>query len=379
MAETWALEGRQLRITSSGIRLTAAAFGCALLGASLLDWSQNLSATENGFEWVEAKTSTVPAVETSEIWESAASCTRPYFAEAVLQSKLRLDAYYNHAPEQVRVWRNGSADREAFQSSPRFVSTYDGKSHLSAPDMERDAALHVKYAEWYSAIFRLKTDENRWERQLDRVANQRVVLGEAARGSFQGYSNPDRKGDFEHYVLYLMGLGSFPVDLEYALVTNCVRITPVKKIPVTADYYGEMWRWPIDHIAAFSLGLELILIGALFTPIALWVLTGDLQHVRLYVLDEVVRLERKTQELYQKIICALLPVFRLIRVRTRMVLGALKASELSYSSSDWPLTTFGDSLVPTSNDITRVCSGSERFMPTWCRSPRLPLPVQVSL
>ena len=368
-----------MRISCSRIRLTAAAFGCAFLGVSLCDWSQSLSAAEDGYEWVEAKTSSLPAVETSEIWESAASCTRPYFAEAVLQSKLRLKAYYDHAPEQVRVWRNGLTDHDALQPSPRFISTYASKARASDADMEHDAALHVKYAEWYSAVFRLKTDESQWEERLDRLANQRVVLGEATRSSFQGYPNPDGKRDFERNVLYLMGLGGFPADLEDALATNCVQITPVKKIQVTANYYGEIWRWPVDHIAAFSFGLELILIGVLFTPVTLWIATGDVRDVRLHILDEVKRLERKTQELRQRSVYALLPILRLTRVRTRIVLDALMSFGLNHFNFDSPLTTFGQSFMSKSNDITDVCSGSERFMPTWCSSPKVALPVQVLL
>jgi hypothetical protein len=379
LAKTWAAGGVPVRISSFRIRLTAVAFGCAFLGVSLVDWWQNLSATEDGYEWVEARTSSVPAVETSEIWESAASCTRPYFVKAVLQSKFRLKAYFDHAPEQVRVWRNGLTDHGALQPSPRFVSTYDTKGRPSDAEMERDAALHVKYAEWYSTVFRLKTDENQWEQRLDRVANQRVVLGEATRSSFQGYSNPDGKGDFDHYVLRLMGLGGFPADLEYALATDCLRITPVKKIQVTANYYGEIWRWPVDHIAAFSFGLELILTGALFTPIVLWIVTGDRQYVRLHILDEVKRLERKIRELCQRSVYALSPILALIRVRTRFVLDALMSFGLSRFNFDSPLTTFGQSFISKSDDITDVCGGSERFMPTWCSSPKVILPVQVLL
>jgi hypothetical protein len=366
-------------ISSSSIRLTAIAFGCAFLGVSLFDWSQNLSATEDGYEWVEAKASSIPAVETSEIWESAASCTRPYFAEAVLQSKLRLKAYYDHAPEQVRVRRNDLTNHDALQPSPRFVSTYNSKDRPSDADMERDAVLHVKYAEWYSTVFTLKTDESHWEQRLDHVANQRVVLSEATRGSFQGYSNPDGKGDFEHHVLYLMGLGGFPADLEDALATNCVRITPMKKIQVTANYYGEIWHWPVDHIAAFSFGLELILTGVLFTPIILWIVTGDLQCVRLHILDGVKRLGRKIRELRQRGVYALLPMLRLFRVRTRIALDTLISSSLRRSNFDWPLTTFEQSFTSTSDDITNVCSGSEKFIPIWCSSPKVPLPAQVSL
>lgn len=368
-----------MRFSSFRIRLTAVAFGCAFLGVSLFDWSQSLSATEDGYEWVEAKTSSVPAVETSEIWESAASCTRPYFAKVVLQSKLRLDAYYNHAPEQVRVWRNGLTDYDALQPSPHFVSTYDSKGRPNNAELEHDAALHAKYAEWYSTVFKLKTDESLWEQRLDRVANQRVVLGEATRSSFQGYSNPDGKGDFEHHVLYLMGLGGFPADLEDVIATNCVRVTPVKRIQVTANYYREIWRLPVDHIAAFSFGLELILTGALFTPIVLWIVTGDLQYVRLHILDEVQRLERKIRGLRQRSVYALSPILPLIRVRTGIVLGALTSFGLSRFNFDSPLTTFEQSFISKSNDITDVWSGSERFMPTWCSSPKVALPAQVLL
>jgi hypothetical protein len=368
-----------VHITVSRIRLTAVALGFGFLGVSLCDWSQNLSATEDGYEWVEAKTSTVPAVESSEIWDTAASCTRPFFAEAVLESKLRLKAYYDHAPEQIRAWRNRLSDRDDLQPSPRFVSTYDNRGRSSDAEMEHDATLHVKYAEWYSTVFRLKTDENRWEQRLDRVADQRVVLGEATRSGFQGYSKSDGKGDFEHYVLYLLGLGGFPDDLEYALATNCVRIMPVKKIQVTANYSGEIWRWPVDHIAAFSFGLELLLIGALFAPITLWIVTGDLRSVRLHILVEMRRPKRKIQELRRTSVTAVSPILCAFRVRTRIVLNALMTSGLSRSNFDWPLARFGRSSAPDSNDITDVCGGSERFMPAWCSSPKVALPTQVTL
>ena len=52
---------------------------------------------------------------------------------------------------------------------------------------------------------------------------------------------------------------------------------------------------------------------------------------------------------------------------------------LNHFNFDLPLTTFGQSFMSKSNDITDVCSGSERFMPTWCSSPKVALPVQVLL
>lgn len=137
--------------------------------------------------------------------------------------------------------------------------------------------------------------------------------------------------------------------------------------------------WPVDHIAALSFGLELILIGALFTPIALWVVTGDFHHVRVLILDEVQRHVREIRKLHQRTVHAFSPILRLALVRTRIVLELLTNSELSKFNSDSSLTTFGNRFTSTSSDITDVFGGSERFMPAWCSSPKVPPPMQVSL
>jgi hypothetical protein len=335
-----------VQITVSHIRLAAVALGCTVLCVSFFDWTQNLKAAEDGYVWVNAESSGTPAVETSEIWESAASCARPYFIKAALRSKATLKAHYDNAPEQVRAWQSRAAPpHDDSQPSPRLVSTRDKRS---VAEMERDASLHAQYAEWYATVFKLTTDDSRWERRLGNVADQRVVLADATRSNFQGYSSPDGKGDFEHYVFGLLGLGGFPADLEYGLGTNCVRITHIKKIHVDANYFREIWRWPIDHIGEFSIGLELILIGAIFGPLALWIVTGNLQTVRLYIRGEARRLDRKFRELYRRCLYALSLIFRVIRIQTRAVfraidiragavLKALMTSGLSHSNFDWPL------------------------------------------
>ena len=41
-----------LRITVLRVRIFFAVLGCAILGASLVDWAQNLRATESGYACV---------------------------------------------------------------------------------------------------------------------------------------------------------------------------------------------------------------------------------------------------------------------------------------------------------------------------------------
>ena len=154
--------------------------------------------------------------------------------------------------------------------------------------------LHVRYAEWYANLFKLKVAEHEWERRLASVADQSVTVSEATRRNFGAYG--DRgiervggQGDFDHYLLVLLGLGGFSDDQEQALRVDCMQFIPVKRIFRNANYLGEIWRWPVDHAAAFSFGLELVLIGIFFIPIDLWIASGDFNAVRRHVEVEVSR------------------------------------------------------------------------------------------
>jgi hypothetical protein len=257
-----------VRITISRIRLVVLAFGFVFLSASLFDWSQNLDFTEHGYVGG-AKASGAPAVETSEISGSTASCTQPI---------------------------------------------------------------------------------------------------------------PSGKDDFEHNVLYPPGLGGLPADLSYVFPAKCVQITPIKKIQAHANYFAEIRRWPVDRIAAFSFGLELIIIGVLFVPISLWIVTGDLQAVKLCILVERKRLQITVRRLHRRTVCVLSSIFRAIRLRMLILSnGSMTSGFLRQPDVSWLLPTPRRSSTSKSNDITNVSAGSERFIPKWCSSPKVPLPVQVSL
>jgi hypothetical protein len=327
-----------LRSTVSRIRLSITVLGCAVLGASLFDWARNLHATEDEYTWVGLDSSIAPAIETAEIWQTSASCERPFFIKAVLRSKAELKARYERAPEEVRAWRNHQVHSESLQPPPdqrglyRLVNGKQGEHRRDAAGAEDDARLHAQYAEWYATVSKLMIHESRWGQRLINVADQRVILSEATRRSFRAYFGQNielvsAKSDFEHYVLFLLGLGGFSNDEEQAIERDCVNIIQVKKVFNNAYYLREIWRWPIDHVAAFSLGLELVFVGVLFVPIVLWIGTGDLQIVKRHIGNVAKRHVMKVRTLYRgKFVLGPLSTIPTILVRARAFLTALMGS-----------------------------------------------------
>ncbi len=327
-----------LRITVSRIRIFFAVLGCAILSASLFDWAQNLRATESGYAWVKAASPVAPAVETAEIWQVSASCVRPFFVNAVLQSKVNLSNHYALAPEAVRAWRTRPVGESVAVATGQSAGLYRlvngeqaGRGQNSA-HMERGAMLHVRYAEWYANLFKLEVQAHEWERRLANVADQSVTVSEATRRSFGAYSGRDigrvsAAGDFDHYLLVLLGLGGFSDVQEQALRADCVKLIPVKRIFKSANYFGEIWRWPVDHAAAFSFGLELMLIGIFFFPLDLWLATGDLNVVRRHIGAEISRFMAKVVAKVRgfprsKFALALLRIVRAVLIGTRAILTA---------------------------------------------------------
>lgn len=320
-----------LRITVSRIRIFLAVLGCAILSASLFDWAQNLRAAEAGYAWVRADAPIAPAAETAEIWQVTASCVRPFFVNAVLQSKVALNNHYALAPEAVRAWRTRATDESLAPAANqngglyRLVNGREDGSGQNSGQMERGAMLHVRYAEWYADLFKLEVQAHEWERRLADIADQSVTVSEATRKSFGAYSGrgieqAGGQGDFDHYLLVLLGLGGFPADQEQAIRADCVKFIPVKQIFKSANYLGEIWRWPVDHAAAFSFGLELVLIGILFIPIDLWIATGDARAVRRHIAETVTRFATRVLSHGRNFISRLLAI--LFRVLRAVVLGA---------------------------------------------------------
>jgi hypothetical protein len=326
-----------LRTALSHIRLSITVLGCAILGASLFAWAQGLHATEDGYIWVARDASNTAATETAEIWQTSASCVRPFFVKALLRSKAKLSAYYQLAPEDIRAWRyrQTQGDNLAPADSKSFYRLVSGESdpHMrDAAQMEYDATLHVQHAEWYATVSKLTIQQSQWEQRLDNVTDQRMILSETTRKGFKAYSGQDlapagAKGDFEHYVLFLLGLGGFPGDEEQAIKLNCVNIVPVKKIFNSASLFGEIWHWPFDHIAAFSLGLELVLVGTLFVPITLWIGTGDWRPVQQHFYEAARHLLLSIRALRRSpAVVRFLAAVHLMRFRIQVFIAALKVA-----------------------------------------------------
>jgi hypothetical protein len=338
-----------LRITISQIRLCITVLGCAVLAGSLFDWAQALRAAERGYAWEGIGSSSAPALETAEIWQASAGCERPYFVRAALQSKTKLKSYYDLAPDEVRAWRNRSTRSDnnpaAEQRSVyRVASTAEQDGRRRNADMEYEARLHAQHAEWYATVYKLEIQANQWEHRLNNVSDQKVIIGEATRKSFEANSVPaagsaSTNGNFESHVLSLLGLGGFPSDDEKAIEADCVQITPVKKVLQDPNYFAEIWRWPIDRAAAFAIGLELVLIGLLLPPIIVWLVTGDPEAVKRYIRRSARRFVAKVRALYRsKFVGGALAVMRAFLVRARVFL----MTRLNHGAAEiYPNMTFG--------------------------------------
>jgi hypothetical protein len=262
----------------------------------------------DGYTWVGAEALSTPGPETAEVWQVKASCTRPFFVKALLKTKFKLKAYYDRAPEEIRVWRNremriDAAGRAPEQGSSAIaVNTQYGRR--AADDAEREAWLHAQYAEWFATVDKLEMDEKQWQQRLVSAADQDLVLGESTRKSFSAYSVDDIGGEggnaFERHVLFLLGLSGFANEDEQALRSDCVTITPIKKISTQTAAMHELWYWPFNHSAAFFLGLELILMAIFLVPIALWIRAGNLRTSKNHLRRSTRHLVAKTATLHQR-------------------------------------------------------------------------------
>jgi hypothetical protein len=276
-----------LRSAPSRIRFSVGMLGGVVLGASLFSWAYSLHVAANRYTWVTADTANGPKAETAELWHVSASCVRPYFVRALLRSKAELQAHYQQAPDEIRARLSPGATPYQSVEPAAWHPVESGRQKdigLSNQDREYVASLQVKYAEWYAALFKLEIQANNWQQRLLDLADQTLVVSAASRNSFAAYSRGNTRlispqGDFDGYLLTTLGLGGLPSDEQLSLKSDCVTVSLVKQSFGSADYLAKLWRWPVDCLAEFLLGVELLFISIFFAPIALWLETGDLAAV----------------------------------------------------------------------------------------------------
>lgn len=271
----------------SRIRLSIGLLGGVVLGASLIAWALSLHTAADRYTWVRVAAANAAPAATAELWQVSASCVRPYFVRALLRSKAELQAHYERAPEEIRARLNPKAN--PYQSAEP-AAWHPGETGRrtdiarAGRDNEYVAELEVKYAEWYATLFKLEIKANDWQQRLLSLADQTAVLSAASRKSFGEYAHGNMKlisaqGDFDGYLLTTLGLGGLPSDEQLALKSNCVTVSAVKQSPGSPNYLAALWRWPIDCLAEFLLGLEFVLVSVFFAPVAQWIGTGDLAAV----------------------------------------------------------------------------------------------------
>jgi hypothetical protein len=311
-----------LRSVRSRIRLSIGLLGGVVLGASLLGWAWGRHAAADRYTWVRVDAANVPPAETAELWHVSANCVRPYFVRELLRSKAELQAHYAGAPVEIRARLDPAANPDRAVEPAAWHPPEDGRQKEAgrgSQDNEYVAALEVKYAEWYAALFKLEIQASNWQQRVLNLADQTVVLSATARNSFATYSRGNRKltsaqGDFDGYLLTTLGLGGLPSDEQLSLKSNCVTVNLVKQRFGSASYLGALWRWPIDCLAEFLLGIELLFIAICFAPFAQWIETGDFEQVRGRIQNLVKRLGSGIRNFDRdRFIAAVLARFRQMR------------------------------------------------------------------
>ena len=198
-----------------------------------------------------------------------------------MQAKAKLKTYNEAAPEEIRALRERADRRVTLQRTPgKTPFDYFEKREQEgrAQDIvgtDYDAELHAKYTEWYVTVSKLEEQVKQWEERLNGIAARGATLSETRVSSADRRELVGTDRDLERRALSQLGLGGFPDDQQQAIRAACVRIVAVKKIVARTYHHTDVWRWPFDHAATFWLGLELVLVAALFGPIGTWIRTGD--------------------------------------------------------------------------------------------------------
>jgi len=266
-----------VRSKRSRVGVLIGLLGVAVLSVSLYAWSRGgphhrLYYTQDDYEWVRADASRARPVDTDEIWQATATCQLPYFVKATLQAKAKLQAFNDAVPDEIRALRERPGRRlPADTPFYYFLKREQEERARNIAGSDYDAQLHAKYTEWYVTVSKLEDEVKQWEERLRGVVDRSTAFSDAAGGGNAG----DRAREPEHAALTRLGLGSFPEDQQQAIKAACVNVIPMKKIVAKTHYRTEIWRWPVDHAATFWFGVELVLLGVLFSPIATWISTGD--------------------------------------------------------------------------------------------------------
>jgi hypothetical protein len=274
-----------LRRAVLSIRLLLVVLGCGVLSASI--WGQ---VSRSPGHACLGMCDGAPSGHDLELWQTSATCARPFFIKAVLRIKARLKASYAAAPPDLQAALSRPSAIGATESAGTYRVADVVANERQRAIAEGDSMLHARYAEWYATVSALEIQQSRWEERLLKVSDQKVLLDGSARKNFKAHDTgsagaPSAKGDFEHYVLYLLGLGGFADDEELAIRADCLTVVPAASVSALSP----VWPWPVEHVAASAFGLELVLLGALLVPIALWIKSGDLSMVRKHVRDEAKR------------------------------------------------------------------------------------------
>jgi hypothetical protein len=80
--------------------------------------------------------------------------------------------------------------------------------------------------------------------------------------------------DFEHFALFLLGLGGFSDQQIQHLEANRIKVTKIKKLIAETTYHTDFTCWTVEHAISFWVGVALFVAGLAFAPVLRWTNRG---------------------------------------------------------------------------------------------------------
>jgi hypothetical protein len=272
--------------------------GIAILGASLFTWNQTspsnrLYYTTHQYQWVDARLFNEPGVATDEVWNASAECLKPFYMKAVEQAKAKLRAHNDTNPTNLSRDEQRLPEFEKREQIIRATVAVSGKQGRALTSWEiksvSDALERNNYngsidPDWFLALFKLEEGLKDWESQASKVEDKEFLLSKLLDGQSKSLNpgdsfrlrealrkatNDQAKTDLA--AKYHLGLADFSDAESMIIRATCVYVFPMKKVAVDTTYHSELGRWPVEHVAAFWLGVGLMIFGLLLSPVAKWI------------------------------------------------------------------------------------------------------------
>jgi hypothetical protein len=234
--------------------LLVCGFGLTLLFASLYTWTHVSYANaiigrEDEFKWVRSDASEAPGLQSNEIWELSAVCTKPYLSAWLEKLRNDLKNHIEAKPEEIKLYERRVQVRRTAKSEPL----------QKAEEASEAIAVRGNNLRRFMDESFLKDKIKTANRQITNVHDMEYL-----RSDFLDHMSSGS-------VLHKFGVNELNEDTAREVYLRCINKSEIKKIVAATHYYTNIGRWPAEHPVAFWIGILATTIGAFLRPLVAWV------------------------------------------------------------------------------------------------------------